>query len=168
MLHSNYELSIDREAYDRVSRSPNTDVEFHGHKVSFDITGESVDDFLANVISDPVDFTYFAGMESEDGFVQRMNASRTDHVSYATPTPDNRSTTPENRSKFRVDDMRDIEQTARAKGEFSDWYIEGEGQAQELDDAIEKAESRTSLGILTPEGDRVPEGQISDYLEGYY
>jgi hypothetical protein len=160
MAHSNYELSIDREAYDRVSRSPNTDVEFHGHEVSFDITGESVEDFLANVMSDPVEFTYFAGMESEGGSVSSVKADRTDYIFSATPTP-------ENRNRFQVDHMQYIEETAKAEGEFSDWYIEGEGQAQELDDAIEKAESRTSLGIVTPEGERIPEDQISDYLEGY-
>jgi hypothetical protein len=160
MAHSNYELSIDREAYERVSRSPNTDAESHGHVVSFDITGESVEDFLANVISAPVKFTYFSGALFEDEPVSMDSGDRTDYIFSATPTP-------QNRNRFQVDHMQYIEETARAEGEFSDWYIEGEGQAKELDDAIEKAESRTSLGILTPEGERIPEDQISDYLEGY-
>ncbi|MFB6292032.1 MAG: hypothetical protein ABEI58_01405 [Candidatus Nanohaloarchaea archaeon] len=159
-MHSGFQINIDRDVYERLDRSPDSEVDYYGHKVEFDITGGSLEEFYAQLLRDHVDFTYTVGIDDPEGDLVMVKTEHTISTPEALPAP-------KCRNDFHTGNMRYIEETARAEGEFENWYIQGEGQGQSLSEAIEEAETRTSLGIETPEGMRVDESRVSDYLDGY-
>lgn len=115
---------------------------------------------MAEILRGNVDFTYLVGANDPDvEDVDWVRDKVTVHAPDAFPAP--------NHNDFHIRNMRYIEQTAQEEGEFSNWYIQAEGQGQELSEAIEEAEQRTELGIETPSGSRIPESQISNYLDSY-